>query len=137
MELQVSDDYDLNAIVLKFIWETMQVGSVPSMNWWLLSVIIKLQDLVEHLIVMILLIVITIWIYNLLKLYKHGYSKVTDHATREIDIKVTREDGLRLVRKYELKPLSYLNKFCEWLEINEKSLNFILINIEIKIDPKR
>jgi predicted enzyme involved in methoxymalonyl-ACP biosynthesis len=25
-----------------------------------------------------------------------------------------------------LKPLSYLDKFCEWLEINEKSLQFIL-----------
>ena len=66
-------------------------------------------------------------LHDLLKLYKHGYSKVTDHATREIRHKrITREDGLRLVRKYELKPLSYLNKFCEWLEINEKSLKFIL-----------
>ena len=76
---------------------------------------------------MILLIVITMDLHDLLKLYKHGYSKVTDHATREIRHKrITREEGLRLVRKYELRPLSYLNKFCEWLEINEKSLNFIL-----------
>ena len=66
-------------------------------------------------------------VHDLLKLYKHGYSKVTDHATREIRHKrLTREKGLKLVKKYEQKPLLFLKKFCSWLGINEKSLQFTL-----------
>ncbi|OUU22492.1 MAG: LPS biosynthesis protein [Candidatus Endolissoclinum sp. TMED37] len=66
-------------------------------------------------------------LHDLLKLYKHGYSKVTDHATREIRHKrITKENALKLVKKYEQKPVLFLSKFCNWLGINEKSLQFIL-----------
>jgi hypothetical protein len=66
-------------------------------------------------------------LHDLLKLYKHGYSKVTDHASREIRFgRLTREEGLALVRKHEQAPLKYINQFCDWLGIEPGSLQFIL-----------
>jgi N-acetyl sugar amidotransferase len=66
-------------------------------------------------------------IHDLLKLYKHGYSKVTDHASREIRFgRLTREEGLSLVRKHELAELQFTGLFCEWLGITEKALEFIM-----------
>ena len=42
-------------------------------------------------------------LHDTLKLYKHGYSKVTDHACREIRFgRLTREEGLHLIKKHEL-----------------------------------
>ena len=55
-------------------------------------------------------------LHDVLKLYKHGYSKVTDHASREIRFgRLTREEGIALVRKYEHMPLHFDNLFCEWI----------------------
>lgn len=66
-------------------------------------------------------------LHDLLKLYKHGYSKVTDHACREIRFgRISREEGLALVRQHELAPLSYLHQFCEWLGITPRSLQFMM-----------
>lgn len=66
-------------------------------------------------------------IHDLLKLYKQGYSKVTDHASREIRFgRLTREQGLALVRRHEQAPLQYLQQFCEWLGVSAHSLQFIL-----------
>lgn len=66
-------------------------------------------------------------VHDLLKLYKQGYSKVTDHASREIRFgRLTREEGLALVRKYEQAPLKYLDQFCEWLGVNQRSMLFLL-----------
>jgi len=66
-------------------------------------------------------------VHDLLKLYKHGFSKVTDHASREIRFgRITREQGLSLVRRYEQKPLKYFELFCEWLNVTPRALNFIL-----------
>lgn len=66
-------------------------------------------------------------LHDLLKLYKHGYSKVTDHASREIRFgRITRKEGLALVLKHEQKPLSYSSQFCEWLGITPESLQFML-----------
>lgn len=66
-------------------------------------------------------------IHDVLKLYKHGYSKVTDHASREIRHKrLTREQGLALVKKHELAPLEHLGKFCDWLGVNQRSIHFML-----------
>ena len=65
-------------------------------------------------------------LHDYLKLCKHGYSKVTDHATREIRHgRITREQGIQLVKKFELVEPQYLNLFCEWLGIERSSLNFI------------
>jgi len=66
-------------------------------------------------------------LHDLLKLYKHGYSKVTDHATREIRFgRLSRNQGLALVRSYEQAPLKYKDQFCEWLGITPRSLQFML-----------
>jgi N-acetyl sugar amidotransferase len=66
-------------------------------------------------------------LHDLLKLYKHGYSKVTDHACREIRHgRLTREEGLSLVKKYELIPPKYSELFLDWLGLTPKSLQFLL-----------
>jgi N-acetyl sugar amidotransferase len=66
-------------------------------------------------------------LHDLLKLYKHGYSKVTDHASREIRFgRLTRAQGLALVHQYEQAPLQYLDLFCEWLGVTPLALQFIL-----------
>jgi len=66
-------------------------------------------------------------VHDVLKLYKHGYSRVTDHACREIRHKrLTREQGLALVRAHEQAAPRYLDLFCEWLGITRTSLDFIL-----------
>jgi len=66
-------------------------------------------------------------VHDLLKLYKHGYSKVTDHASREIRFgRISREEGLTLVRKHELAQVQFSNLLCKWLGISEKALVFIM-----------
>jgi N-acetyl sugar amidotransferase len=66
-------------------------------------------------------------LHDHLKYLKQGYSKVTDHACREIRHgRITREQALKLVQHYENQPLLHLDKFCEWLGINQKSIGFLL-----------
>lgn len=66
-------------------------------------------------------------LHDQLKLFKHGFSKVTDHASREIRHgRLTREMGLALVRRYELLPAEYTNLFCEWLGISALGLQFMM-----------
>lgn len=66
-------------------------------------------------------------LHDELKLYKHGFSKVTDHASREIRFgRLTRAQGLELVRRHELAPLGHLDKFCEWLGVEPRGLQFIM-----------
>lgn len=66
-------------------------------------------------------------LHDLLKLYKHGYSKVTDHATREIRFgRLTRAEGIALVREHEQASLKYSEQFCEWLNVTPRSLQFLL-----------
>jgi N-acetyl sugar amidotransferase len=66
-------------------------------------------------------------LHDALKLAKHGYSKVTDHACREIRHgRLTRDSALALVRAYEDQPLQHLDKFLDWLGIDESGLTFII-----------
>lgn len=66
-------------------------------------------------------------LHDQLKLYKHGYSKVTDHACREIRHgRITRQEGLTLVRYYENRPVEYSQQFCDWLGITPNGLQFLL-----------
>jgi len=66
-------------------------------------------------------------LHDQLKLYKHGFSKVTDHASREIRHKrLSREDGLMLTKKHEQIRPKYSKLFLEWLGVNERSLQFIM-----------
>jgi len=66
-------------------------------------------------------------LHDHLKLAKHGYSKVTDHASREIRHgRLTRDEGLALVKAYQDAPMRHLGKFLEWLGVDETGLGFIV-----------
>lgn len=66
-------------------------------------------------------------VHDQLKLYKHGYSKVTDHACREIRHgRITRAQGLALVRRHELEAPENLGLFCDWLEVAPHALQFLM-----------
>jgi N-acetyl sugar amidotransferase len=65
-------------------------------------------------------------LHDMLKLYKHGYSKVTDHATREIRHgRISISEAQKLVLFYELKKLKYTDYFRNWLGIDSTALGFI------------
>lgn len=65
-------------------------------------------------------------VHDLLKLYKHGYSKVTDHASREIRFgRLTREQGLSLVRAHEQRRPFHSELFAQWLGATPRSLEFM------------
>ena len=66
-------------------------------------------------------------IHDLLKLYKHGYSKVTDHATREIRHgRLSREAGIALVKRHEHAPVNYLSLFADWLGMDAAGLQYAM-----------
>ncbi|MBT8633201.1 N-acetyl sugar amidotransferase [Polynucleobacter paneuropaeus] len=66
-------------------------------------------------------------LHDQLKIYKHGFSKVTDHASREIRFgRLNRQEGLALVRKHELMPTKYSELFLEWLGVTPQSMQFLL-----------
>jgi nucleosome binding factor SPN SPT16 subunit len=66
-------------------------------------------------------------IHDHIKLIKHGFSKVTDHACREIRHgRLTRDVALKLVRHYQDQPMKYINLFLSWLGMDEIGLNFVL-----------
>jgi N-acetyl sugar amidotransferase len=66
-------------------------------------------------------------LHDLFKLYKHGYSKVTDHASREIRFgRISRQQGLNLVRKHQLNEPEHLELFTDWLGIEKKGLSLIM-----------
>ena len=65
-------------------------------------------------------------LHDMLKLYKHGYSKVTDHATREIRHgRINQSEAQKLVMIYELKKFKYTDYFRDWLGIDATALRFI------------
>lgn len=66
-------------------------------------------------------------IHDHLKMMKHGYSKVTDHACREIRHgRLTREQALQLVRVYEEQPTVHVSKFLDWIGMNQSGLEFVI-----------
>jgi N-acetyl sugar amidotransferase len=67
-------------------------------------------------------------LHDYLKICKHGYSKVTDHASREIrHNRITRDQGIKLIRNYELKAPEFTDLFCEWLGLSgQKALNYLI-----------
>ena len=73
-------------------------------------------------------------IHDLLKFYKHGYSKVTDHACREIRFgRISRNKAIKLINNFQFKETKYTNLFTEWLGIDSDSLKFILNQFRNKI----
>lgn len=64
-------------------------------------------------------------IHDVLKVYKHGYGKVTDQVCREIRHgRITREQGQAIVAKYENAQPEHIDLFCEWLGTNPRALHF-------------
>jgi hypothetical protein len=59
-------------------------------------------------------------LHDYLKFLKHGYGKVTDHASREIRLKrLTREEGIDLVGRYASVEPADLPLFLKWIGMKE------------------
>jgi len=59
-------------------------------------------------------------VHDLIKFAKFGYGKVSDHASREIRLKrLSRRDGIELVKRYEHVIPKDLSKFLRWLDMDE------------------
>lgn len=66
-------------------------------------------------------------LHDVIKFYKHGFSKVTDHACREIRHgRITREQGAALVEYYSNQSAEHSDLFCEWLGVDSGGLQFML-----------
>ena len=66
-------------------------------------------------------------LHDLLKLYKHGFSKVTDHACREIRHgRISREAALTLVRHNEQRPVEFSHLFFQWLGVTARSMQYLM-----------
>jgi N-acetyl sugar amidotransferase len=60
-------------------------------------------------------------IHDYIKFLKWGYGKVSDHASREIRLKrLTREEGIALVRKYQNIVPSDLPLFLQWIDMSAR-----------------
>jgi len=66
-------------------------------------------------------------VHDYIKFLKHGYSKVVDHATREIRLgHMTREEGLILTSIYIKKRPENLKLFLDWIGMTENAFHFII-----------
>lgn len=64
-------------------------------------------------------------LHDVLKFFKHGYSKVTDQVCREIRFgRLTRDQGIKIVNYYENQQPKGIELFCRWLGVDERSLLF-------------
>lgn len=60
-------------------------------------------------------------VHDYIKYLKYGYSKVTDHASREIRLKrMTREEGIAKVVEYSERVPTDLPLFLDWAEMSEQ-----------------
>jgi N-acetyl sugar amidotransferase len=65
--------------------------------------------------------------HDMLKMFKHGYGKVTDHASREIRHgRLTRSAAEQLVRHYERSMTENTDLLREWLGVTETGFNFLI-----------
>lgn len=66
-------------------------------------------------------------VHDYIKYIKYGYGKVTDHACREIRLRrMSRDQGVQLVKQYYNQPMQNLALFLNWLGITENSFNYII-----------
>ncbi len=62
-------------------------------------------------------------LHDYIKFIKHGYSKITDHCTREIRLKrLKRSDAIKLIEKYNNVKFKDLDLFSKWINISKKDL---------------
>ncbi len=67
--------------------------------------------------------------HDLLKYYKHGYSKVTDHVCREIRFgRISRNNGKKLINYYSNQEPENIDIFCNWLGVDRKALQMVADN---------
>ncbi len=60
-------------------------------------------------------------VHDLIKYIKFGYSKVMDHACRELRLdRLNRDQALKLNHYFSSKPVTNLSRLTSWLEISEK-----------------
>jgi len=72
-------------------------------------------------------------LHDLIKLSKHGYGKVSDHASREIRLKrLTRNRAIELIKKYQNINPSDEELFCNWLGISKNELRKKVDNFRSK-----
>jgi N-acetyl sugar amidotransferase len=73
-------------------------------------------------------------LHDEVKVLKYGYGKVTDHASREIRLKrLTREEGIDLVRRYRDVPAQDLSLFLDWLDMEKSEF---MSHIDRHRDPR-
>lgn len=66
-------------------------------------------------------------LHDYIKYVKYGYGKITDHVSREIRFgRLTREDGINLVKHWTNRTNIFDHLFMNWLGIDNTALNFIL-----------
>lgn len=66
-------------------------------------------------------------IHDYIKFAKWGYGKASDHASREIRWgRLTREEGIELVKKYEHQEPKTLQMFLEWLGMSRGEFDALL-----------
>jgi hypothetical protein len=66
-------------------------------------------------------------VHDYIKFLKHGYSKVFDHATREIRLgHMTREEGIQLVKSCMNKRPKHLHLFLDWMGMTENAFHYII-----------
>lgn len=59
-------------------------------------------------------------LHDYIKYLKFGYSKVYDHASREIRLKrFSRDYAIKMIKKYSNKVPKRVKLFCSWLGISE------------------
>jgi len=72
-------------------------------------------------------------LHDLIKDLKYGYTKVLDHACREIRLgRLTRSKAITLIKYYQSKKPRNTKLFLEWLGIGETAFNFVLDGIRNK-----
>ena len=66
-------------------------------------------------------------VHDYIKYIKLGYGKVTDHASREIRLRrMTREQGIDMLRKYINEKPAHLKLFLKWIGITENSFHYLI-----------
>ncbi len=65
-------------------------------------------------------------VHDYLKYIKFGYGRATDHASKDIRSgKISREEGVRLVKKYDSVRPSDLTRWLKYVGMTEKAFDFV------------
>ena len=66
-------------------------------------------------------------VHDYTKLVKHGYSKATDHAVRELRFgRLTREDAGELAGRYAKEPPRNLDLFLDWIGMTSSGFDLLM-----------